>query len=118
MTHHFWEHEHAVKITAAAVPDKPESRNVVYVVVWDDARIVKAGYTTGKRWRKFEGRGARLVALYDHGTDQGAAFAHEDSLHRLFRLLLSPAFYHRTQAVQTLGGTGDGWTECFDLGGE
>lgn len=86
-------------------------RPATYLVSWPDDLIVKAGFTTRQRWRKFLLRGAELhdVVFFDGAEAVWVESAAERVLHER----LARAFEHRTEAVDHLGGRGAGWLECY-----
>jgi predicted GIY-YIG superfamily endonuclease len=81
----------------------------VYLVRWPDG-IVKVGYTDCKRWRKFELRGATLVNVWYFSTSSDAINA-ETQMKK--HLPYHRAFTSKTEAIDHLGYSGDGWTECL-----
>jgi hypothetical protein len=83
-----------------------------YVVRWGD--VWKAGFTTGKRWRSFELRGADVVSVttYTNGLD---ALAAENLIESWLSHLGHPAFQSKDDAAPWLGNQGGGWTECYCL---
>jgi hypothetical protein len=84
-----------------------------YLVSWDDAQIVKAGYTCHRRWRKFTLRGARLLGLATFPNFRDA-FALETDLFDLMIQQLPHAFAGIADARPYLGNDGGGHRECFN----
>jgi hypothetical protein len=83
-----------------------------YVVRWGD--VWKAGFTSGKRWRSFELRGAEVinVTTYDSGLE---ALATESLIESWLAHLGHRAFRSKVEAAPWLGNQGGGWTECYCL---
>lgn len=94
----------------------PNSRRkyqpTTYVVRWGD--VWKAGFTTGKRWRSFELRGAEVIDVTIH-DDWRNALATESLIESWLSDLGHPAFQCKADAVPWLGNQGGGWTECYCL---
>lgn len=88
----------------------------IYLVAWDNG-VVKAGYTSNRRYRAFEIRGAWVVRV-EIFPDHTSAFQREDELHAFLGAQYPRAFASRHEAVPYLGYSGGGWTECYDTGGD
>ena len=85
-----------------------------YVVRWRDG-LLKVGFTSGKRYRKFVNRGADLVCLQEFDTPM-EALAEEQRLDLGFRVLgYTPAFTCREESFTHLGPGGSGWREVLRL---
>lgn len=84
---------------------------LVYVVSWDDAGIVKIGYSTRQRWRRFTLRGARLLALFPDDEGRGMG---ESAFHAAALQVAPPAFRLGPEATPYLGDPG-GYLECYRL---
>jgi len=91
--------------------------HAVYVVVWRDQRIVKAGYTHRKRWREFVARGGELLSVTRFATSR-EAFAFEDDLLDFLGGVAIPAFNSASDAAEILGLSGQGYSECWRLDDE
>lgn len=103
-----------MNITPSTACVDPHPRPVVYVVAWDQAEIVKVGYTAGtRRWKMFR-RDARLIGIEAFGASS-AALRREHELHADLASFCPRAFTGRTEAIPFLGGRGAGWTECFRI---
>ena len=86
----------------------------VYVVGWRDAGVIKNGFSTRQRWRKFLLRGADLLALYEFPTGSGSALMFESYLENRASFLYPSAFPTRTaEAAALLGPDCAGYVECF-----
>ena len=88
--------------------------NQTYVVAWDEIRMIKAGYTSLRRWRNFVLRGARLVHLYRMPTAR-AALDLELRFEVTFARNGLRAFGSASEAAPFLGSSGGGYLECFFL---
>jgi hypothetical protein len=96
--------EHTMKTTSTC-----------YTVVWPEHHIVKAGITTGRRWRDFLTRGARLHQLAIFAIpDWRDAHQLEADLHRHFATHGALAFPTRADSVWLLGRLG-GHCETYRL---
>lgn len=84
----------------------------VYVVVWPEQLIVKAGYTAETRWRQFTKRGAVLHQL-TRLRDYRAAFDYEAQVLGYLQTVGRYAFASAHEAVPFLGGRGGGYCEAF-----
>lgn len=92
------------------------SRRTVYCVRWDEYEVVKVGYSDESRWRIFEPRGARVLALWQFPSCI-EALDHEEVCHSILEAVGGPAFDSKDQArtSRLLGSQGCGWTECFKV---
>lgn len=85
-----------------------------YVVKWSDG-LLKVGFTSGSRYRRFVNRGADLVSLREFDTPV-EALAEEQRLDLEFRDLgYTPAFTCREESFSYLGPSGCGWREVLRL---
>lgn len=83
--------------------------NRVYLVRWDDG-ITKAGYTSERRWRTFELRGARVLAIWDF-PNSASAFRCETAIDAY--LWTWPLAWASKADVDRRLGTGKGgYLEC------
>ncbi len=87
----------------------------VYVVIWDNIHVVKVGFTTKQRWRKFVLRGARLIALYTFEKSHDAFQLEEVGDAWLRANGSGYAFDSTADAAPYLGPDGGGYLECFRL---
>lgn len=83
-----------------------------YVVMWPNDSLVKVGFTAKQRWRKFELRGAEVLALFEFEKSHDA-FECESVGHHWLRDRFPYAFGLKDESVQFLGADGGGWAECF-----
>lgn len=88
--------------------------STVYVVEWPDIRAAKIGYSSRRRWRAFEQRGARVLDLIEFETSADA-FAFEDACHQVIWRYCAPPFADAREAEPHLGSNGDGWRECYTI---
>lgn len=88
-----------------------ETQPACYLVAWDEAHIMKAGYSHCQRWRPFVLRGARLVHV-EFFPRHTFAFDLEIALDSYLRKSGPLAFISAKHAVPYLGHDGGGWMEC------
>lgn len=81
----------------------------VYLVRWPDG-VAKVGFTTGRRWTRFRGRGARVLNLWVF-DDCLTALSCEAALYSGFGF--APAFETNAQSHPYVGSQGGGYKECF-----
>jgi hypothetical protein len=87
---------------------------MVYVVGWRDAGVIKNGFSTRQRWRKFLLNGAELIALYEFPGKSGSAGMFESYLEQRAGFLYPRAFRTKTEdAAKLLGPDCSGYLECF-----
>jgi hypothetical protein len=81
----------------------------VYLVRWPDG-VTKVGYTSFKRWRTFELRGAEVLAVwaFDDCTD---GLACEEDMQQALPFPLR--FRSAREAIPYLGSGGGGYLECY-----
>lgn len=87
----------------------------VYLVGWDDALIIKPGYTGCRRYRKFEIREATTYGVWG-GTGARPwreALLTENALGRILRAHCESAFTSAVDAIPYLGARGGGYLECY-----
>lgn len=87
----------------------------VYLVVWPDHMIAKAGITNGRRWRDFVGTGALVyrLATFDF-EDWRHALDYENELHAYFGERCPTAFASRDDSRWLIGRLG-GHLETYQL---
>lgn len=93
---------------------KQKLTDTIYVVHWPEINVMKAGYSTRRRWWAFQRRGAVVVDLihFDNSTD---AFAFESVVLAGLRSRGPLAFESAAEAEPYLGGRGGGWLECYRI---
>lgn len=94
-----------------------EHEPTVYVVSWPEDRIIKVGYSTRQRWRKFVLRGAVVLALY-RAQASTEAFDLEVVGDQWLRAHGQHSFTSAADGIEYLGGDGAGYRECFTLPGD
>lgn len=88
---------------------QPRTASYVYVVIWPESRVIKAGITSREaRWRTFLNRGAVLVGLFP-----GYGVSLERFLLRGLEVYTRRAFSRWQESVPWLGAGGTGYSECF-----
>jgi hypothetical protein len=93
---------------------RKRGEETAYLVGWPGIGIVKGGYTSHRRWRDFQIRGAVVLALwiFEHHS---AAFAAESIVDRCLARLGQRAFRTAVEAEPFLGHRGGGYLECYRL---
>ena len=86
-----------------------------YVVAWRKQGIIKNGFSTCQRWRKFVLTGADLLALYEFPTRGARAVTFETYLDAKAGFIYPRAFDSKQEARESglLGPDGGGWMECL-----
>jgi hypothetical protein len=87
----------------------PES---AYLVAWPDHDVMKAGYSSCRRWRYFEIRGASILGVWQFPSVKQALDA-EIILDRCLKAYGRPAFTTAADAMLVIGGQGAGYLECI-----
>lgn len=83
---------------------------VVYVVTWDNAEVVKIGYSAYRRWQPFPGMRLVLALPFRDGID---ALALESEAHQIAYRSWPRAFTTAIDATPYLGRDGGGYLECY-----
>lgn len=87
----------------------------LYVIGWREIQVIKVGITSiGKRrYGRYLTRGGELLELLTFG-----GLGHLESEIRISSELEGQyelAFEEKADAIEFLGGRGEGWTECFSV---
>jgi hypothetical protein len=80
-----------------------------YLIAWPDGTI-KAGVSSRRRWLSFRGDWTIL-----HLVESDSAYEIEGQWDGVLSATGQPRFTGKHEAVDHLGGRGDGWAECFWL---
>lgn len=85
----------------------------VYVIGWASSGIVKVGSTCfgRRRYGKFLRTGGEMLFLGTYRNDVEVEVKIQEALGTVW----APAFLEKSESVNTLGGSGEGWTECFSV---